>query len=65
MYIMLTYKILKIKYLILLVATNASLYAEINEFKGEIPNLTNLATSTALTAVKNKIPNICNLVKKN
>ena len=65
MYIMLTYKILKIKYLILLVATNASLYAEINEVKGEIPNLTNLATSTALTAVKNKILNICNLVKKN
>ena len=65
MYIMLPYKILKIKYMILLVATNAPLYAEINEVEDEIPNLTNLATSTALTAVENKIPNICNLVKKN
>ena len=65
MYIMLPYKILKIKYLILLVATNAPLYAEINEVEDEIPNLTNLAASTALTAVENKIPNICNLVKKN
>ena len=28
-----------------------------------LPN--NLATTTALTAVKNKIPNVSNLIKKN
>ena len=43
---------------------NASLNAKINEVKGELPNITNLATTTALTAVKNKLPNISNLVKK-
>ena len=34
--------------------------------KGEIPNFTNLATTTttALTAVENKISNVSNLVKK-
>ena len=38
---------------------------KINEVKGEIPNITNLATTAALTAVENKIPNVSNLVKKN
>ena len=37
---------------------------KINEVKGEIPNITNLATAAALTAVENKIPNVSNLVKK-
>ena len=32
--------------------------------KEEIPNITNLATTAALTAVENKIPNVNNLVKK-
>ena len=36
-----------------------------NEIKGEIPNITNLATTAALTAVENKILNGSNLVKKN
>ena len=40
-------------------ATNASLNA-----KGETPNITNLPTTTALTAVENKIPNVSTLVKK-
>ena len=40
------------------------LNAKINEVKGEIPNITNLATTSALTAVENKIPNVSNLVKK-
>ena len=31
--------------------------------KGKIPNITNLATTTALTALENKIPNVGNLVK--
>ena len=35
-----------------------------NEVKGEILSITNLASTTALTAVENKIPNVCNLVKK-
>ena len=45
-------------------ATNPSLNAKINEVKGEIPNITNLATKTALNAVENKIPSVSNLVKK-
>ena len=30
----------------------------------KIPNITNLASTTGLTAVENKIPNVTNLVKK-
>ena len=30
-----------------------------------MPNITNLATTTALTAVENKIPSVNNLVNKN
>ena len=37
---------------------------KINEGKGEIRNITKLATTTALTAVENKIPSISNLVEK-
>ena len=36
-----------------------------NEIKGEIPSITNLATTTALTVVENEIPDVSNLVKKN
>ena len=32
--------------------------------KNELPSITNLATTTALTVVENKIPNVSNLVKK-
>ena len=45
-------------------ATKTTLNAKINEVKGEIPNITNLATTSALTAVENKIPSVNNLVKK-
>ena len=38
---------------------------KINEFKGKIPSITNLASATALTAVENEIPNVSNLVIKN
>ena len=31
---------------------------------GKIPSITNLATTTSLTAIENKIPNVSNLVKK-
>ena len=59
---------MKIEYLILLTvnvsvnvtvnvtATNVSVNAKINEVKCEIPNITNLATTSSLTAVENKIP---------
>ena len=51
-----------INYLILL--TYASLNAKINEVKGVISNITNLATTAAFTAVENKIPNVSNFIKK-
>ena len=35
-----------------------------NEVKNEISNITDLATTTALTAVEDKILNVSNLVKK-
>ena len=45
--------------------TNASLNAKINEVKGEIHNITNLATNVSLNAkinaVKGEIPNVTNL----
>ena len=47
-------------------ATTTALNPDINEVKKEIPNVTNLATTTTgLTAVGNKIPNVSDLVKKN
>ena len=46
------------------VATSTALNAKINEIKNKIPNIANLAATTALTAVENKIPNVSNLVKK-
>ena len=45
-------------------ATNASLNAEINVVKCEIPSITNLATTFAPTTIENKIPNVSDLVKK-
>ena len=38
--------------------------AKIKNIEDKIPDTTNLATNTALTAVENKIPNVSNLVKK-
>ena len=38
--------------------------AKITEIESKIPNISGLATTTALTTVENKIPDICNLVKK-
>ena len=46
-------------------ATKTPLNAKINEVKGKIPNITNLATNTALTAVENKIPNVSKLIRIN
>ena len=35
-----------------------------NELKGELVNITNLATKASLTAVENEIPSVSNLVQK-
>ena len=40
------------------------LNAKINKVKNKILNITNLATTVAVTAVEDKIPNVSNLVKK-
>ena len=39
--------------------------AKITEIEGKIPDTSDLAATTALTAVENKTPDISNLVKKN
>ena len=38
--------------------------AKITEIEGKIPDISNLATKTALTTVENKIPDISNLATK-
>ena len=43
---------------------NASYNAKIKDIDDKIPNITNLATTDALTAVENKIPDVHALVKK-
>ena len=44
-------------------ATNTTPNTKMNEVKKEIPGITNLATTTCLTAVENKIHNISNSKK--
>ena len=61
MYIMVRSKMLKTKYLILLtkqLILVSTTNAKINEVKGEIPSITNLVITTALTTVENKTPNV-------
>ena len=36
----------------------------VNKVENRIPDISNLATKTALTTVENKIPSVSNLVKK-
>ena len=38
--------------------------AKLAELENKIPNISNLATKSALTTVENKIPNVNNSVKK-
>ena len=45
-------------------AINTTLTDKTNEVKSEVPSITNLATTAALTTVENKIPNVSNLIKK-
>ena len=40
------------------------MHAKIKEVKNKIPNIANLATTTARPAVENKMPDGSNLVKK-
>ena len=42
-------------------ATKSNLNTKINEVKNEIPSITGLATSSALTAAENKVPSISGL----
>ena len=44
---------------------NSALNTKINEVNGKKSSITNLAATTACTAVENKIRNVNNLVKKN
>ena len=46
-------------------ATKTILKTKINQVKNEIPSISGLAATSALTAVENDIPNVSNLVKKN
>ena len=68
---MLSQKISKAKYLMLLTnsnitpeATITALNTKINEIKGKITSFTDLVTTTVHTSVEIKIPNVTNLVKK-
>ena len=55
----------KRKFLILVIQLKKTDYnSKISEIEGEIPNITGLATTSALTAIENKIPSVTNLVKK-
>ena len=45
-------------------AAETTLNAKMNEVKGEIPSVTNLATTSALTAVEIKIPSVSYLGKR-
>ena len=56
--------ILSSKILTINLATTTALIIKINKVKNKIPNITNLATTNALTAVEIKILNVSNLVKK-
>ena len=51
---------LNVKYLVLL----TQLLAKINDVKGDLPNISDLATTSALTAFKNEIPSVSDLLKK-
>ena len=39
--------------------------AKIADTEGKIPDVSNLATKTALTTIENNIPDVSSLVKKN
>ena len=53
------------KFLILVVLLKKTNYnTKITELENKIPDISNLATKTALIAIENKIPSVSNLVKK-
>ena len=45
-------------------ATKTALISKIKEVQGEILDITNLTTTTSLTAAENELPSVSNLVKK-
>ena len=47
-----------------LVKKKTDLNAKVSEIESKIPNITDLATNSALAAVENKIPDVSSLVKK-
>ena len=49
---------------ITILATESTLNVKVDRIKGKIPNITNLATKTALNNTENKILSVRNLVKK-
>ena len=53
-----------IELLILLISIKTDYNAKIKDIENEIPNISNLATTAALTDPEKKIPNISNLIKK-
>ena len=53
-----------IELLILLISIKTDYNAKIKDIENEIPNISNLATTAALTSPEKKIPNISNLIKK-
>ena len=55
---------MKLKTSITILATNAFLNTKINEVKSEIPSITDLTTTAAITAIENKILNVSDLVEK-
>ena len=44
--------------------SDADQNAKVSEIESKTPNITGLATNSALTAVENKIPDVSSLVKK-
>ena len=56
----------RIKFMILVVLLKKTdSDAKITDIEGKIPDVTNLATKTALATIENKIPDVSYLVKKN
>ena len=47
-----------------LVKKKTDLNAKVSEIESKIPNITGLATNSALTAVENKIPDVSGLITK-
>ena len=56
--------VIQAKTFLILMDSKTDYNSKISEIKSKIPDISGLATISALTAVKNKIRDISNLVKK-